>query len=147
MNLYLIIFTAGTYKVEQVYEKHKDLFVELEKHFTLHLVNYTDSESIPSHEYKMAFIASGGVESAVVRFFSILPYPITLLTDGLNNSLAAALEISAWIQSRDMKVKIIHGSVPNMVNLDKFSYISKFHILISYKLTIYIVMCFYQGTN
>ena len=29
----------------------------------------------------------------------------------------------------------------------KFSYISKFHILISYKLTIYIVMCFYQGTN
>ena len=45
--------------VEQVYEKHKDLFVELEKHFTLHLVNYTDSESIPSHEYKMAFIASG----------------------------------------------------------------------------------------
>ena len=116
MNLYLIIFTAGTYKVEQVYEKHKDLFVELEKHFTLHLVNYTDSESIPSHEYKMAFIASGGVENAVVRFFSILPYPITLLTDGLNNSLAAALEISAWIQSRDMKVKIIHGSVPNMVN-------------------------------
>ena len=103
MNLYLIIFTAGTYKVEQVYEKHKDLFVELEKHFPLHLVNYTDSESIPSHEYKMAFIASGGVENAVVRFFSILPYPITLLTDGLNNSLAAALEISAWIQSRDMK--------------------------------------------
>ena len=116
MNLDLIIFTAGTYKVEQVYEKHKDLFVELEKHFTLHLVNYTDSESIPSHEYKMAFIASGGVESAVVRFFSILPYPITLLTDGLNNSLAAALEISAWIQSRDMKVKIIHGLVPDMVN-------------------------------
>lgn len=116
MNLYLIIFTAGTYKVEQVYEKHKDLFVELEKHFTLHLVNYTDSESIPSHEYKMAFIASGGVENAVVRFFSILPYPITLLTDGLNNSLAAALEISAWIQSRDMKVKIIHGLVPDMVN-------------------------------
>ena len=38
------------------------------------------------------------------------------LTDGLNNSLAAALEISAWIQSRDMKVKIIHGSVPDMVN-------------------------------
>ena len=34
-----------------------------------------------------------------------------------------------------------------MFNLNKFSYISKFHILISYKLTIYIVMCFYQGTN
>lgn len=35
----------------------------------------------------------------------------------------------------------------NLPQSDKFSYISKFHILISYKLTIYIVMCFYQGTN
>ena len=52
MNLYLIIFTAGTYKVEQVYEKHKDLFVELEKHFTLHLVNYTDSEAFPAMNTK-----------------------------------------------------------------------------------------------
>lgn len=33
------------------------------------------------------------------------------------------------------------------IKSEKFSYISKFHILISYKLTIYIVMCFYQGTN
>lgn len=116
MNLYLIIFNAGTYRTEQVYDKHKDLFVELEKHFTLHLVNYTEADRIPSNEYKMVFIASGGVESAVVRFFSILPYPITLLTDGLNNSLAAALEISAWIQSRDMKVRIIHGPAPDMAN-------------------------------
>lgn len=40
MNLYLIIFTAGTYKVEQVYEKHKDLFVELENisPFTLSII-------------------------------------------------------------------------------------------------------------
>lgn len=35
----------------------------------------------------------------------------------------------------------------NNLETGKFSYISKFHILISYKLTIYIVMCFYQGTN
>ncbi len=30
---------------------------------------------------------------------------------------------------------------------DKFSYISKFHIIISCKLIVYIVMCFYQETN
>ncbi len=75
MNLYLIIFTAGTYKVEQVYEKHKDLFVELEKHFTLHLVNYTDSESIPSHEYKMAFIASGAWKMQWCVFSASCPIP------------------------------------------------------------------------
>lgn len=32
-------------------------------------------------------------------------------------------------------------------NLMKFSYISKFHIIISCKLIVYIVMCFYQETN
>ena len=115
MNLYLIIFNAETYRKEQVYEAHKSLFVALEKFFTLHLVNYTQTDEIPSSAYKMAFIASGGVESAVVRNFSLLPYPITLLTDGTNNSLAAALEISAWIRTRDMKVKIIHGHPDEMV--------------------------------
>lgn len=115
MNLYLIIFNADTYRKEQVYEAHKSLFVALEKYFTLHLVNYTQTDDIPSNAYKLAFIASGGVESAVVRNFSLLPYPITLLTDGSNNSLAAALEISAWIRTRDMKVKIIHGHPDEMV--------------------------------
>lgn len=32
-------------------------------------------------------------------------------------------------------------------NSGKFSYISKFHIIISCKLIVYIVMCFYQETN
>lgn len=41
-----------------------------------------------------------------------------------------------------------HTAIKNLLaEAGKFSYISKFHILISYKLTIYIVMCFYQGTN
>lgn len=33
------------------------------------------------------------------------------------------------------------------VKSGKFSYISKFHIIISCKLIVYIVMCFYQETN
>lgn len=32
-------------------------------------------------------------------------------------------------------------------NSTRFSYISKFHIIISCKLIVYIVMCFYQETN
>lgn len=114
MNLYLIIFNADTFRKEQIYEMHKSLFIALEKFFTLHLVSYTEAEGIPANAYKMAFIASGGVEDAVVRNFSLLPYPITLLTDGTGNSLAAALEISAWIRTRDMKVKIIHGRPDEM---------------------------------
>lgn len=115
MDLYLIVFTSGTYKKEQVYESHKTLLIALENHFTLHLINYKEAEKIPSNSYKMAFIASGQVEDKVVSNFSIFPYPITLLTDGLNNSLAAAMEIAAWIRSKDMKVNIIHGPTQDIV--------------------------------
>ena len=100
--------------MEQIYQSHKELFMALEKHFTLHLVNYKEVESIPANAYKMAFIASGGVEDCVIRNFSILPYPITLLSDGLNNSLAAALEIAACVRNKDMKVRIIHGHTSDM---------------------------------
>ena len=37
MNLYLIVFSSEINKKEQVYENHKELFVELEKYFTLYL--------------------------------------------------------------------------------------------------------------
>lgn len=114
MDLYLIIFTSRSYKMEQTYQSHKELFVALEKYFTLHLVNHTEADKIPANAYKMAFIASGGVEDNVIRNFSILPYPITLLTDGLHNSLAAALEIAACVRSKDMKVRIIHGHTSYM---------------------------------
>lgn len=115
MNLYLIIFTSENFQEERTYDIHKELFQALEKHFTLHFIPYTEVEDIPASAYKMAFICSGGVEAKVIRNFSLLPYPITLLTDGLNNSLAAALEIAAWIQTKDMRVHIIHGEIEDMV--------------------------------
>ena len=64
--------------------------------------------------YRMAFIASGGVEKMVTQHFELLPYPIHLLTDGQQNSLAASLEIATWIRSKGMKVHIIHGTIPNL---------------------------------
>lgn len=115
MNLYLITFNAGVYKEEQVYENHQALFTELKKHFDIHLIHYKEADSVPTNAYKMAFIGSGGVEGAVIRNFSILPYPITLLTDGVGNSLAATLEIAAWVRSKDMKVNIIHGDVETII--------------------------------
>lgn len=51
----------------------------------------------------------------VTQHFELLPYPIHLLTDGQQNSLAASLEIATWIRSKGMKVHIIHGTIPNMV--------------------------------
>lgn len=44
-------------------------------------------------------------------------------------------------------LKIEDGHIELMLKSGKFSYISKFHIIISCKLIVYIVMCFYQETN
>ena len=115
MNLYLIIFNAGIYKEEQVYINHQPLLSALKEHFDIHLIHYKEADKVPTNAYKMAFISSGGVEGPVIRNFSILPYPITLLTDGKGNSLAAALEIAAWVRSKDMKVNIIHGDTESIV--------------------------------
>ncbi len=51
----------------------------------------------------------------------------------------ATFAVTYWIHG---KCKFILG-----VKSGKFSYISKFHIIISCKLIVYIVMCFYQETN
>ena len=114
MNLYLIVFTSEAYKEEKMYECHKDLFLELETSFTLHLIYFKDASKIPGNAYKIAFIANGDVENIVIQNFSILPYPITLLTDGLYNSLPSALEIAAWIRAKNLQVNIIHGAVTDM---------------------------------
>ena len=74
--LYLITFQSSLNRIESVYDCHKDLFVEIEKFFTLHLVPYTEAASMPADAYRMAFIASGGVEKMVTQHFELLPYPI-----------------------------------------------------------------------
>lgn len=112
MNLYLITFQSSLNRIESVYDCHKDLFVEIEKFFTLHLVPYTEAASIPADAYRMAFIASGGVEKMVTQHFELLPYPIHLLTDGQQNSLAASLEIATWIRSKGMKVLLFMALSP-----------------------------------
>ena len=44
-------------------------------------------------------------------------------------------------------LKPYYSGLRKTVRADRFSYISKFHIIISCKLIVYIVMCFYQETN
>lgn len=114
MNLYLITFSSSLNRIESVYACHKELMLELERHFTVHLVPYTEADTIPANAYKMAFIATGGVEHLVEQCFSMMPYPITLLTDGASNSLAASMEIAAWVRSKNMQARIIHGKAPEM---------------------------------
>ena len=54
-------------------------------------------------------IATGGVENQFKALFSGNG-PVTLIADGRNNSLAAALEILTWLGGQGIEGRILHGS-------------------------------------
>lgn len=51
----------------------------------------------------------------VIQHFESLPRPAVFLADGMQNSLAAALEISSWLRTRGMKSEILHGELTEIV--------------------------------
>jgi L-fucose isomerase-like protein len=55
------------------------------------------------------FVASGGSEQQFVKSFNMVDGPYYLLTRRTHNSLAAAMEILAFLQERGQKGEIIHG--------------------------------------
>ena len=57
----------------------------------------------------VVMIATGGVESQFKTLFAGKG-PVTLIADGRNNSLAAALEILTWLESKGVKARILHGT-------------------------------------
>ncbi len=48
-------------------------------------------------------------------YYAQLPRPVVLLTDGLQNSLAASLEINTWVRSQGVPCHIIHGGDTHVV--------------------------------
>ncbi len=115
ITIHLITFTSALQKQTSTYKLHEVLLSELEKFFTVKIVDYKNINSLNENDFKILFIATGGVEKLVVQCLESLPHPMILLTDGLQNSLAASLEISYWLQSKGMKAEILHGEVQTIV--------------------------------
>lgn len=88
---------------------------ELEKYFTINFVDYQDINNLSADDFSILFIATGGVERLVIQHFESLPRPAIILADGMQNSLAAALEISSWLRGRGMKSEILHGELSEIV--------------------------------
>jgi L-fucose isomerase-like protein len=73
------------------------------------------TETTPSDT---VMIATGGVENLFKKLFisetiftpSAQPKLVTLIADGRNNSLAAALEILTWLEEHGVEGKIVHGT-------------------------------------
>ena len=116
MVINLITFASILQKQATVRGSHETILNELEKYFTVNFVDYRDMHRLTDRDFSLIFIATGGVERMVIQHFESLPRPTILLADGMQNSLAAALEISTWLRGRGIKSEILHGELSETIN-------------------------------
>lgn len=122
MTIHLITFASLLHKQVSFRSSHEAILNELEKYFTVNFVDYQDIEKLGSDDFKILFIATGGVERLVIQHFELLPRPVIMLADGMQNSLASALEISSWLRSRGSKSEILHGELPGIIQRIRILY-------------------------
>ncbi|MBQ3375147.1 MAG: hypothetical protein IJG49_01810 [Erysipelotrichaceae bacterium] len=77
-------------------------------------MEFTDLEHVNDYDLLLSFIAGGGVEGRFKAVLDQLPQPVFMLTTGLNNSLAASMEILSYLKQNDIPGEIIHGSEEKM---------------------------------
>lgn len=115
MVINLITFASILHKQTTVRSSHEVILTELEKYFTVNFIDYQNINKLSPNDFSILFIATGGVERLVIQHFESLPRPAILLADGMQNSLAAALEISSWLRGRGMKSEILHGELSEII--------------------------------
>ena len=109
MRLNLVVFKSSLASAASLEATHGELLAGLKKDFELSL--YEPGEEGGKEGFTLAFIASGGSENAFKGYVDRLPRPLLLLSDGLANSLAASLEILAWLAEMGEEAEILHGGI------------------------------------
>lgn len=114
-KLQILIFASVFQEqtVEAIRQTHSELLSALEEDFELDMFFEKDIAEKQSHADAplVVLVATGGTEGMMVRNYSSLPHPLTLLTDGKANSLAASLEMSCWIRQQRDTCEVLHGSM------------------------------------
>lgn len=111
MNINLVSYTSTLDKLNQDFQVHQVLLNELELNYSINYFTHAELEHVPLGTFTLIFVATGGVEHLIVKDIEKLPRPIVMLTDGLQNSLPAALETSTWMRQRGIKNEILHGDI------------------------------------
>ena len=65
MTIHLISFASLLHKQATLRSSHEAILSELEKYYTVKLVDYQDMDKLTSDDFKIIFIATGGVERLV----------------------------------------------------------------------------------
>ncbi len=75
MTIHLISFASILHKQASLRNSHEAILSELEKYYTVKLIDYQDMDKLGSDDFKIIFIATGGVERLVIQHFERLPAP------------------------------------------------------------------------
>lgn len=73
MTIHLISFASLLHKQVSLRSSHEAILSELEKYYIVKLVDYQDMNKLTSDDFKIIFIATGGVERLVIQHFENLP--------------------------------------------------------------------------
>lgn len=109
MIINLLTFASNIQKNTAVRSSHELVLTELELFSTINFIDQNEIDTLTADDFCIVFIATGGVEKQVMQCFESLPRPTIILADGMQNSLAAAMEVSSWLRTRGMKSEILHG--------------------------------------
>lgn len=73
MVLNLITFASLLHKQASILGSHELILNELEKYFTVNIVEYQNINKLTKDDFSLLFIATGGVERLVIQHFESLP--------------------------------------------------------------------------
>ena len=113
----LLVLRSSFQTDEFVWKEYADLFQRLKNECHPEIQINGDQFA------NTVMVATGGVESQFKALFtaaaaqnpSLKTQPVTLIADGRNNSLAAALEILTWLEGQGVEGRILHGTNDDII--------------------------------
>ncbi len=119
LKLGIITLLSALHDATKVENSHYNFISGLKKDFNISFIDPEDADSV---DLPIVFIGSGGTENYFRNIYDKLPKPVLLLTDGMHNSLAASMEILAWIQELGDDSIILHGSLDETISQINYNY-------------------------
>ncbi len=97
----------------------------IEERIKIPIEQITSPDQFSSDAIPLIYVQTGGSENLFQELLPSLPRPITLLTNGIMNSLAASIEILTYSQQNNIKSEIIHGEIEYIAK--RLSELQKIH--------------------
>ena len=109
MKLNLITFASSLATRESIFTDHHELLDAIAEKYDVQYIFPEELDTKLPEGPTMVLVGSGGVEEMVKANIDRLPPYVTLIADGLKNSLAASLEILSWMRLNNRHGRVLHG--------------------------------------